>query len=193
MVNDLQVLTQTSGQLVVHSPTTLFSFVTLIILVGGSGMTLFAYFTASSGTSIATKRFLLSCAALSALIAIGIAAWSHTLSLLRADGSGTIENKFAGVTYSTQHVPLADMKRAVLESARPGTRIAIVLQNGDEVFPFGKAYNPKPSQYKVIDLINNFVDPSHSKNAGDDVEYFRKLHEREAAEAAKKTNESHQE
>lgn len=192
MVNDLQIITQSSSQLVVHSPTTVLSFVTLIIILGGSGIVLFAYFTASVGTSIATKRFLLFCAALSALFAVGIAAWSHTLSLSRADGSGTIENKFAGVTYSTQHVSLADMKRAVLESARPGTRIAIVLQNGDEVFPFGKAYNPKPSQYKVIDLINGFVDPSHSKSAGDDVDYFRQLHEREAAEAAKKGNESHQ-
>jgi hypothetical protein len=186
MSNDLQIITQTPNQLVVHSPTSVFSFITFILVLGTLGMSLFVYFTASPGGSLFWKKFILWLGAFSALIAVGIAVWSHTLSLSRADGSGTVENKFAGVTYSTQHVPLADMKRAVLESARPGTRIAIVLQNGDEVFPFGKAYNPKPSQYKVIDLINDFVDPSHVKQLDDMDEHFRKLDEREAAEAAKK-------
>jgi hypothetical protein len=111
-------------------------------------------------------------------------------SLSRADGSGTIENKFAGITYSTQGVPLRDMKRTVLESARPGTRIAIVLRDGDEVFPFGKAYSPKPNQYKIIDFVNGFADPSHPKKVDDDLDYFRKLHDREAAEAGR---EAHQE
>lgn len=189
MSNDLQIITQNSNTLVVHSPTSVFSVITFILIFGLSGIAIFAYFTASPGTSIAAKRFNLWFAALAPLCVLAIMVWSHTLSLSRADGSGTIENKFAGVTYSTQHVPLADMKRAVLESARPGTRIAIVLRDGDEVFPFGKAYNPKPSQYKVIDLINDFVDPSHAKGLDDMDEHFRKLDEREAA---KKADQAHQ-
>lgn len=66
----------------------------------------------------------------------------------------------AGLAWRTRpsaFLCLSKMQRATPESARPGTRFAIVLRGGGVVWPFEKAYNPRANQYTVIDDINEFL------------------------------------
>ena len=164
----LQVVSQTPFDLVVNSPMNFLSIGIIVGLVGSYFTCIVAYSGMPKRLPPLTRALPLWFALLATLIAVFVSAWSHTMTLSRQSGTAVLVDRWAGIPYSTRHIPLASMERATLESARPGTRIAIVLRGGSVVWPFGKAYNSPPNQYAIIDDINSFLGNHADKMSNED-------------------------
>ena len=184
MASPFEIVAQTSTQLVVNSPMLITSWVILVPLIFGDLMVLFVYTQMPKGLSFFMRNLPVWIGILLTLMFVFISVWSHTMTLSREANTAVIVNRFAGVTYETKQIPLSQLERATLESARPGTRIAIVLHGGEPVWPFGKGYNTRPNEYTVIDDINGFLS-GRPKVSADEMERrmddkFKKLEGQEA-------------
>jgi hypothetical protein len=153
----LQIIAMTPFELIVRSPTDVFSWVILVPLAFCYILTTIAYRGIPKGAPPFWRAFPIGLAIAITFAFLFFSVWSHTMTLSRQEGMAVLVDRWAGLAYSTQRIPLSKMERATLESARPGTRIAIVLHGGGVVWPFGKAYNPRQNQYAVIDDINEFL------------------------------------
>lgn len=165
-MHPLQVIAMTPFELIVRSPTNVFTLVTLVPVAACYLMAGIAYSGMPRRLSPLARAFPVLLAIAVAFAFVFISVWSHTLTLSRRDGTAVLVHRWAGFPYSTQRIPLANMERATLQSARPGTRIAIVLRGGEVVWPFGKGYNPRPNQYAVVDDINELLG-NHADKASD--------------------------
>ena len=167
MTSPFEIVTQTSNQLVVHSPMLLFDWVIWAPLLVGNAILLFVYTQMPKGLTFFLRHLPLWIAVLLTGLFLVSGIWSHTMRLSRPDGTAVLEHRFAGLNYSTQRIELKALERATLESARPGTRIAVIVRGGEPVWPFGKGYNPRPNEYAVIDDINDFIGRKSNLNTDD--------------------------
>jgi hypothetical protein len=189
MSGDLQILVKTPSQLVVHSPTYVFSLPLAFGMLLGTIIFGGAYLTNPSMRSPAAKRYLIFLWLLVICSGIVFGIWSHTVTFTRPSNDVTVVDRFAGIAYATHHYPLNAIREAIIQSARPGTRIALITQGGGVILPLGAAYNPKPSQYKVVDLINDFVQSGTTDTNRESAmpNHLREL--REEIEKTKRENE----
>lgn len=169
MIPHFVFLSQGPDQLVVRSPIDLFTWPPLLVAALMTLGLLFGHsqlrkvMQASDGFLI--RNCLLLFLAASLAVIVGMAVWSHTVTLSRASGTLTVEDDWAGVTYHRQAVPLAQVNRAETESARGGMRIVLVLRDGETVHPFGKGFNTKANHYVVINSLNDFLSGSSAGSA----------------------------
>lgn len=164
MNDDFQVLINTPDQLKIHSPVTFGVFTLLLMLVVTPFIVLYIRHAARATTF--QKAMLIGAMCLSIGIPILISVWSHTVTFSRTSNDVMIVDRFAGATYETRHYRLSDVHEAIVQYARPGGRVALVMKSGLDIQPLGKAYNSNSMEYKAIDLINEFVASRDSGQSG---------------------------
>ena len=155
MNDDFQILINTPDQLKIHSPVTFGVFTLLLMLVVTPFIVL--YIRHAARLSALQKATLIGAMCLSIGIPILTSIWSHTVTFSRTSNDVMIVDRFAGATYETRHYPLSDVREAIVQYARPGGRVALVMKSGLDIQPLGKAYNSNSMEYKAISLINDFV------------------------------------
>jgi len=157
MSADIQILTQTTDQLKIYSPSGLDVFLTSLAVVVGGGVFWYLYSTYWARARQLQRAYIVFMLVGPISIVLFTSVWSHTVTLSRSQGDVMVEDRFAGITYSTRHYPLSEMREAIMQYARPGPRVALLMQNGQVILPLGKAYNSRANLYESMILMNDFI------------------------------------
>jgi len=157
MTADIQILTQTADQLKIYSPAGVDIFLLAITLVAGVGAFWHMHHSYWARATPVQKAAFIFILVSPVSIAFFTSVWSHTVTLSRSQGDVMIEDRFAGITYSTRHYPLSQMRDAIIQYAHPGPRVALLMRNGQVVIPLGKAYNPRGNLYASMELMSDFI------------------------------------
>lgn len=192
-MNDLQFLSETGNLLVIRNPVQILSWLPCLLFVI---LTLILGFVhtqirgqSNPGSSFFVRHTMPVLWGFSAFIFVFIGVWSHTLTVSASASNATIQDRWMGVTYRTQSVPLAQLDSVVTESARGGMRVAIVLKGGNTLYPFGHAYNTMPSQYRAIQDIRGFISPGTAHDDTGNVEQRIQQKIRESEESTRPSSQ----
>ena len=159
----LLVITQTPEELVVHCRVTLFRWAVLGGLVGGL-FPLLVYTGMPKRASWVIRVTPLLAPLFVLWVFIFPSIDSHTLSMSRKSGMVEIVHRWAGIPYSIQHIPLANVERAKMYSEASGWRTEILLHDGSSISPFGKKPRTPTDQFVVTDGINELLG-NHAKKS----------------------------
>ena len=151
---DLQIVTNSSHHLVVFNPEMFFWSGTYIFVVFEIiASATIAWFLPASLRNIRNLFYLIPPTGI--LILLFAFGWTNTLDIDWDAGTAVSTNRFLLGFSRTRTMATGNIEHAIIDHDRMGPRIALALKEGGVVLPLGTISMFKPSQYAVVEAIND--------------------------------------
>jgi hypothetical protein len=151
---DFQIVTNSSHQLVVSNPEMFFwtgTYIFVVFEIIASATT--AWLLPVSARNIRNLFYLIPLTGI--LILLFAFGWTNTLDIDWDAGTAVSTNRFLLGFSRTRTMATGSIEHAIIDYDRTGPRIALALKGGGVVLPLGTISMFKPSQYAVVEAIND--------------------------------------
>ena len=164
---DLQIVTNSSHHLVVSNPEMLFwpgTYIFVVFEIIASATV--AWLLPVKARNIRTLFYLIPLTGI--LILLFAFGWTNTLDIDWDAGTAVSTNRFLLGFSRTSTMATGNIEHAIIDDDRIGPRIALALKDGGVVLPLGTISMFKPSQYAVVEAINDGLRGRASGSSIDD-------------------------